>query len=722
MEKDHRPLKEGLWNVIASHSFRISLVLAACYVAVLGCVLLANVTPFARSYKAGEIAVSTLISRYNFTYFNRAESAGLSRYIESSMPVYYDYSTDHADLFLVRLGKFVDALQLESDRAFHDKLRQLGWQFSEAAWEYIAPNRLLIGRYSNRIITLYNVLTANWFILDQMSGESPSDGVELLSKEGNIRAGRERILMHPLEKDFAFALVASTYPRSDVLFREAIAEILVNAVEPTARLDTKFRAARVDEELSRMRNTKLIRYGDILVRRGETVDQDTVSRLSAYNEYMVKNFASRWWIYFVLSLLLFAFLIYRFYDFESDTFGTTRNVLVSLLFFLMVNVFYFFASFFSEMPFVPAFLNIPFAIAAISLPLLLNNTRVAIILLISYSLFALLYPGLDVVACCDILAISLSTIYTSKILKSRSSFFFAALIVGAIQIVFSVISVFYYRQTLTWSEWGIIGLYSIGNGLISAVVSSGIMPILEFALNIPTRFRLLELTNPTTSELLKRLKADAPGTYNHSLLIGDMCEAVAEAIGVDPLLARAGGYYHDIGKMEIPQYFIENQEGENRHDVIKPSMSVAVIKSHVKTGAELARKYHIPEEVIDFIREHHGTTAISYFYHQALGLFGDENVNIEDYEYPGPKPASKATAMLLIADGVEASVRAYFQNNERFTSRVIQDIIEDIIQKRFDKGQFDDCDLTVHDLRLIGDAFFKFLSGYYHRRIEYKKG
>jgi len=136
---------------------------------------------------------------------------------------------------------------------------------------------------------------------------------------------------------------------------------------------------------------------------------------------------------------------------------------------------------------------------------------------------------------------------------------------------------------------------------------------------------------------------------------------------------------------------------------------------------EIAKKYRLPKEIIDAIVEHHGTTSISYFYHQALGLLGDENVNISDYEYPGPKPQSKHTAILMLADSIETTVRAYSQNSERFTTKIIEDIVNDMIQKRLSQGQFDECDITLHDLKVIGNEFYKFLAAYYHRRIEYSK-
>jgi hypothetical protein len=363
----------------------------------------------------------------------------------------------------------------------------------------------------------------------------------------------------------------------------------------------------------------------------------------------------------------------------------------------------------------------PFAILSISLPLLLRNDRVAIIILISYSFFSFFYPIFDIITFFNLIIISLSTIYTSQLLKNRNDFFIAGIFIGLIETLFSFIFTMYYRSSTDIREWGIIILFAFGNGFISSILSLGLMPLLENIFNIPTRFRLLELTNPTLSPLLNKLRTEAPGTYNHSLLLGDMCEAAAEKINIDSLLAKACAYYHDIGKAENPEYFIENQDGINKHDDLKTSISVSVIKSHTKLGVELARKYRLPEEIISGIREHHGTTAISYFYHQAMGLLGDENVNISDYEYPGPKPQSKETAILMLADGTETTVRAYALNNEHFTTKIIEDIIEDVIQKRIAQGQLDECNITLRELKIVANEFFRLLAGYHHKRIEYKK-
>lgn len=551
---------------------------------------------------------------------------------------------------------------------------------------------------------------------------------EIVKKTGIEKVQIDKTIVYPLDIQFVLSYMNRIYPGMEPLLKASLSEIFINVARPFAIRDPKIRNEMIQLEVQELKDNRVINAGEFLIHRGETVTEENYAKIIAYTEYKTNDLKTKLWIYYLLSLILYLFLIYRFYKYESDTFSKNYNLYMAMLGFIFVNAIYYSIYIYSEIPFIPYFLAIPFAIVSISLPVLLNNTRVAIILMISYSFFLLFYPSFDFITYLNLVIISFSAIYTSQLLKKRNDFFVIALIIGLIECVFSVIYFIFNSEVRHFGisqmglyEWIIIILFSFGNGLISAIISSGIMPLLENIFNIPTRFRLIELTNPTTSPLLKKLKIEAPGTYNHSLLLGDMCEAAAEKLGIDSLLAKAGGYYHDIGKIEIPQYFIENQEGDNRHDEIKVSMSVSVIKSHVKSGIELAKKYRLPDEVIDYIKERHGTTAISYFYHQALGLFGDENVNIEDYEYQGPKPHTKGTAILMLADGIEASVRAYSQNNERFTTNIIEDIIDDIIKKRMEKGQFDNCDITLYDLRIVAEEFFKFLSGYYHKRIEYAK-
>jgi putative nucleotidyltransferase with HDIG domain len=201
------------------------------------------------------------------------------------------------------------------------------------------------------------------------------------------------------------------------------------------------------------------------------------------------------------------------------------------------------------------------------------------------------------------------------------------------------------------------------------------------------------------------------------MAMGTLAESAAEAIGAHALLARVGAYYHDIGKMEMPDYFVENQESrKSKHDRLKPRMSTLIVISHVKEGIELARKHGLPEQVIDIIPQHHGTSIITYFYHKAhRRRTSKEDVNENDYRYPGPKPQTKEAGIVMLADGIEASVRAL----DEPTPPRIEDQIDSIIKARFNDGQLDECDLTFNDLTKIKEAFLRSLIGIHHARIKY---
>ncbi|MEM6329028.1 MAG: HDIG domain-containing metalloprotein [Planctomycetota bacterium] len=256
-----------------------------------------------------------------------------------------------------------------------------------------------------------------------------------------------------------------------------------------------------------------------------------------------------------------------------------------------------------------------------------------------------------------------------------------------------------------------------------AVIAGSLMmsalPLVEWLFGVQTDQRLLELgdpAHPVLQELIRR----APGTYNHSITVASLAEAATEAIGGRSLLVRVGAYYHDIGKMLHPQYFIENQgQGANRHDTLAPAMSTLVIIAHVKDGADLARQRKLPECIIDFIQQHHGTTLVEYFYRQASVRRGSDpdaaEVDESSFRYPGPKPQSKEAGVLMLADAVESASRVLVEP----TPSRIENLVDELSKKRLADGQFDECGLTLQEVRKIGDSLIKSLAAVYHGRVKY---
>jgi putative nucleotidyltransferase with HDIG domain len=279
--------------------------------------------------------------------------------------------------------------------------------------------------------------------------------------------------------------------------------------------------------------------------------------------------------------------------------------------------------------------------------------------------------------------------------------------------------------TRDWSFYFSYAFVALISGLLSGVLVAGFIPLVEYLLGYTTDMRLMELAS-MDHPLLRELMLQAPGTYHHSMIVGTMAEVAARAIGAKGLLAKVAGYYHDIGKIRKPLYFIENQFScENRHEKLAPSMSSLILISHVKDGVELAKQYKLGKPIIDIIQQHHGTSLIAYFYNKAIELRSKIKqhrkgvelppVNIEDYRYPGPKPQTKEAGLVMLADMAEAACRSL----PNPTPARIQGMVSKIINQAFTDGQLDDCELTLKDLHQIAKHFYQILAAIHHKRIEY---
>ena len=266
-----------------------------------------------------------------------------------------------------------------------------------------------------------------------------------------------------------------------------------------------------------------------------------------------------------------------------------------------------------------------------------------------------------------------------------------------------------FRIILAEAALGAVG------GLAAAILAIGILPFLEQAFRITTSEKLITLARPN-HPLLQRLLLEAPGTYYHSILVGNLAETVADKVGADPVVSRVGAYYHDVGKIQRPYFFIENQVNmDNPHAKLAPSLSTMIVTAHIRDGLEFCKEHKLPEVIADIVAQHHGTTLVSYFYKQAAESGHNECIIEEDFRYDGPKPQTKEAALIMLADGCEAAVRSITKPN---MSR-IENTVRRVIQERLKDGQLNECDLTLRDLTLIGDIFIHVLCSTCHSRIEY---
>jgi hypothetical protein len=297
--------------------------------------------------------------------------------------------------------------------------------------------------------------------------------------------------------------------------------------------------------------------------------------------------------------------------------------------------------------------------------------------------------------------------------RRRNTIINAGIIIGLVEtLLFAFIQYFNFKNLI---EYG----FFLINGISSGIIVVGVLPIFEYIFGTITNIKLLELAD-FNNPLLNRLMLEAPGTYHHSLIVGNLSEAASKAVGANSLLARVGAYYHDIGKLQKPDYFTENQGRFNAHETLAPNISKMVIINHVKEGVELAKKYRLNARLIDFIQQHHGKSLVYFFYHRALENLEEDQPEIaeEVFRYPGPKPNTKETAVVLLADSVEAATRTLNQPSPA----KIEEEVHKIINNKFIDGQLDECDLTLKDMELIANVFIHILSGIYHTRIIYPQG
>jgi len=305
--------------------------------------------------------------------------------------------------------------------------------------------------------------------------------------------------------------------------------------------------------------------------------------------------------------------------------------------------------------------------------------------------------------------------YTVRDIKNRNQIFHSFLFV-MLGYLLSIIAFGLER----FDSWDVIlnsSAYALSNSLLSPALTFGLIIFVEKIFGITTELTLFELTD-FNSPLLKKLANNSPGTFAHSMTIGSMVENAASLIGASPILARVGAYYHDIGKTIKPEGFVENQlDNKNIHEEISVKESVELIINHVTKGIELGKEYSLPNEIIDFIPMHHGTMVIDFFYSKAKNLYGEENVDINDYRYPGPKPNSKETALLMLADASESAVRSMLDPDQK----KVENYVSNLIKIRIDDGQLDDSPLTFDDIKKIKDSFVSILLSQHHKRIRYPK-
>ncbi|MCX8095234.1 MAG: HDIG domain-containing protein [Caldisericia bacterium] len=442
---------------------------------------------------------------------------------------------------------------------------------------------------------------------------------------------------------------------------------------------------------------KIIKKGEIIFPKGTIITDNEIKILKEYNLL----FASKdlFNIIFILILsLTISFILYNVIKINNN-YRLKEKIFIILILFISILL----GKFIKNVTLLPIFL-------ISNLTILFFDIITSIIILLIVNIFYTLYFNDKFILIFLILFISIIFSLKTKKIINISDFLKIGSFVSLMYLIV-YISIEFIQRNFDFSTYLLNSIYIALNPIISILILLVFVPYLEKILSITTPIGLVELLN-INNPILKEFITRAPGSYQHSLNVSTLAQVAADAIGEDPLLAKVCAYYHDIGKLERPDFFIENNPQFNPHDSLSPSLSALIIISHVKEGVELAKKHNLPKIIVDTIKEHHGTTFVTYFYSKAKQI--DPQIDESTFRYPGPIPSSKISGIIMLADSVEASVRG-----EKIEFESFSDFVNDVIDSKISDGQLNNSNLSFKDILKIKDSFIKTLTSMYHERISY---
>ena len=688
-------------NIIKKISIFLVLLIAVTLV------LSINFFPDKILLKEGQICTKDILSPGDFEFADLEATQNLKEKAAKSIKEVYDLNLANIE----NVEKEIDSFFLKIEE-YQEKIDQSSNNTTAFSMETnsrltdVEPNEMAMANEINEDLGLYisEQVIAAYLQLDNLSlekirvdiGSSVRKIMEQGIKEDDLERAKKQLIteISEISLDHHDALIAS--------------EIATSLLLPSLFLNEEDTEKRRQEAIASVDDVmRTIQKGQIIIRKGEVVTSEGIAILNALGLKNPKiNFSNIIGIIMITAICLLIVFLYLSY-FYSDIYENVNKLIllgtISIFVILLAKI----ASQASGylMPIASASMLI-----AISL-----NPNIAVLLTVILSLLIGFFPGGGLNYILVSVISGIVAIYSIRKATQRSSITRAGLIIAGVNIItisaLGLINNEGYYLILQNNLWGVL------NGFLAVVLTIGILPFLESFFSITTSFKLMELSNPN-QPLLKKLITEAPGTYQHSIVVGNLSETAASEIGANGLLARVAALYHDIGKIKRAYFFIENQEVyKNIHDDMEPSLSALVIASHVKEGVELAKKNKLPKDIIDIIAQHHGTGLINYFFHRALkeNESANDAVAEENYRYSGPKPQTKEAGIILLADSLEAATRSLTNP----TATRIKTLVKEIVQKNLENGQLEECDLTLKDLDKIGDSFSLILTGMFHSRVEY---
>jgi hypothetical protein len=720
--------KKKKFNIRSFHITSSSLLLVLLLAAVLILIIVIGPRPYKGGMQVGDIARRTIKAPFDFyvqtDIDKEATEENREKAREAVNPVYsLDKKKNDAIYEKVDyLFKEAAALSSQENKSEREKAAALKEAISldlkNSLYSYILSlNSQEAAELKNKILEALYAVTKNPIVdpVEKVKMSEESEFIALIFSDGSKQPLKTDSLLTTKEAEaIAKDSIVETIENKEA--RQLSEDVIAQVLSPNITYNNALTAEKKDEaakQAALIYHENLIKENSVIVAKSQLITKDHISYLNQLSKLENQKEARSSKIYyyysisiFVLLLTLLLWMYMRLY--EPKTLSSLNNViLIGLLSLLVVGA----SKLIILSPLSRYF--IPLASVSILVAILLNN-RLAIILTLFLSIFIAIISGGQLNLFIYYLVGGLIGIYSVKNVRRRAQLLKAGLFVGLVGCL-TVINID-FLDGLDTNIIFIDSLWAISNGFVCAFIVTGILPVLEYIFKITTNISLLELSD-LNHPLLKEMVIKAPGTYHHSLIVGNLAENAADAIGANSLLARVGAYYHDIGKLLKPEYFSENQMGyADKHAELSPKMSSLIITNHIKDGLDLARKYKLSLAIKDFIQQHHGNSMTFYFYQRALEKESKEGeVKEEEFRYRSPLPQTKEVAIVLLADSVEAATRALPNQ----TPKKIKQTVQKIINNKFIDGQLDECDLTLKDLHKISESFSKLLAGIYHSRIEY---
>ena len=702
---------------------------AVIFFILLSLTLTLDLIPNRIDLKAGQVSKNDITAPRTLTFLDEEKTEELKQMAAERAPKVYEEDSNINSTINRNLDIIFAAVKTEKNNFIENKILKENKSKAERNDENSEPNSSSVENssfdFNNLTEEEKNSLTAN--IKSKINFDIEDRTISVLLNTDTEELNQlQKYSQNLITEQLSQRILPSDIPDASENLRQsameldisreqrlAVSSILTAVIEPNMFLNSEETEKRRQEAVSQVEPVKrTVRQGEIIVRKGDVVQPEDIVVLEKLG--LQKSRINYLNIFGTLLIVLILILLLGFYfrKYQPDIWNSnTKILLIELLIFIVVMLAKIFTIF--QNPFMDYL--VPTAMASILLTVLIDSQTALISTIFLSFLIAPVFNMNTNIVLTSFLA-GLVGVFSVSRVKERGDLIRAGFNVSLV-LVFSIAGLSFLERTQDWMYllWAVTG--GILNGILVGVLANGFLPYLEDLFDMTSSVKLLELSNPS-QPILKRLLVEAPGSYHHSIIVGNLAETAAENIGADALLARTGAYYHDIGKLKRPYFFSDNQfGGENPHDKTSPNLSSLIIKSHVKDGVELAEEYGLPSKIIDIIKQHHGTNLISYFYQQALQDDKHNNVEKSDFRYDGPKPQSREAAIIMLADIVEAAVRS--KNFNKNNHNRIEGFVRGLIKDKLIENQLDECDLTLKDLDTIASSFVKVLTGIYHQRVEY---